>query len=221
MAFGPGCEVLLSALCSVTLPRSLVTGCALRASQTRAFAADETALHSTRSARIGSTHLAPPSALSQSLAPPTSSTTTKREPTPTPPSHRWLVGSLRACLANFHLPANLPLVRSSAHTDVKDIKYVINYDFPNGIEDYIHRIGRTGRAGATGTAYGYFDPSTDGKLGRDLIKILRDAKQVVPPELEEAAQYGGGGGRGGGRGFGGRGGRGGGGGGYRGGGGRW
>jgi len=35
--------------------------------------------------------------------------------------------------------------------DVKDVSAVINYDFPNGVEDYIHRIGRTGRAGATGT----------------------------------------------------------------------
>lgn len=34
--------------------------------------------------------------------------------------------------------------------DVKDVSAVINYDFPNGVEDYIHRIGRTGRAGATG-----------------------------------------------------------------------
>ena len=35
-------------------------------------------------------------------------------------------------------------------TDVKDIKLVINYDFPNNCEDYVHRIGRTGRAGAKG-----------------------------------------------------------------------
>lgn len=34
--------------------------------------------------------------------------------------------------------------------DVKDVAAVVNYDFPNGVEDYIHRIGRTGRAGATG-----------------------------------------------------------------------
>ena len=31
--------------------------------------------------------------------------------------------------------------------DVKDIRVVVNYDFPNNIEDYVHRIGRTGRAG--------------------------------------------------------------------------
>jgi ATP-dependent RNA helicase DDX5/DBP2 len=40
--------------------------------------------------------------------------------------------------------------------DVKDIRYVINYDFPNNIEDYIHRIGRTGRAGAKGKSYTFF-----------------------------------------------------------------
>jgi superfamily II DNA/RNA helicase len=45
---------------------------------------------------------------------------------------------------------------ASRGLDVKDIKYVINYDFPNNCEDYIHRIGRTGRGGATGTSYTYF-----------------------------------------------------------------
>ncbi|MGB1599242.1 MAG: DEAD/DEAH box helicase, partial [Promethearchaeia archaeon] len=37
--------------------------------------------------------------------------------------------------------------------DVKEVKAVINYDFPSNVEDYVHRIGRTGRAGAKGTAY--------------------------------------------------------------------
>ena len=43
-------------------------------------------------------------------------------------------------------------------TDVKDIGYVINYDMPNQIEDYVHRIGRTARAGATGTAISFITP---------------------------------------------------------------
>jgi ATP-dependent RNA helicase DDX5/DBP2 len=45
---------------------------------------------------------------------------------------------------------------ASRGIDVKDIKYVINYDFPGSIEDYIHRVGRTGRAGATGSSYTFF-----------------------------------------------------------------
>lgn len=39
--------------------------------------------------------------------------------------------------------------------DVKDIKCVINFDFPSNLEDYVHRIGRTGRAGAKGIAYSF------------------------------------------------------------------
>ncbi|KAK4705611.1 ATP-dependent RNA helicase DDX5/DBP2, partial [Phenoliferia sp. Uapishka_3] len=62
-------------------------------------------------------------------------------------------------------------------------------------KDYIHRIGRTGRAGAKGTAYAYVTPD-NGKIARDLVKILRDAHQVVPPELEDLTRYSGGGGGG-------------------------
>jgi len=80
---------------------------------------------------------------------------------------------------------------ASRGLDVKDIKYVINYDFPGGIEDYIHRIGRTGRAGATGSSYTFF---TQDKFrhANDLIKVLREANQPVPAELEKLAEGGGG-----------------------------
>lgn len=81
---------------------------------------------------------------------------------------------------------------------------VVNYDFPTNTEDYVHQIGRTGRAGATGTAYTFFT-SDNSKQARELIGILREAKQEIPREIEEMGMYGGGGGRGGGRGFRGRG----------------
>ncbi|CAA7031388.1 unnamed protein product [Microthlaspi erraticum] len=76
--------------------------------------------------------------------------------------------------------------------DVKDIRVVVNYDFPNGVEDYVHRIGRTGRAGATGLAYTFFGDQ-DAKHATDLIKILEGANQKVPPEVREMATRGGGG----------------------------
>merc|ERR1712196_279531 len=63
---------------------------------------------------------------------------------------------------------------ASRGLDVKDIGFVVNYDFPNQIEDYIHRIGRTGRAGAYGTAYTFFT-SKNGNFARDLVDILREA----------------------------------------------
>jgi len=84
------------------------------------------------------------------------------------------------------------------------VGYVINYDFPNNCEDYIHRIGRTGRAGMKGVSYTYFT-TDNAKSARELISILKDAKATVPPQLEEMAMYGGGGGRGRFRGGGGRG----------------
>ncbi|XP_004236255.1 DEAD-box ATP-dependent RNA helicase 20 [Solanum lycopersicum] len=71
--------------------------------------------------------------------------------------------------------------------DVKDIKCVINYDFPSSLEDYIHRIGRTGRAGATGTAFTFFTHA-NAKFTRELIKILQQAGQIVPPQLSALAR---------------------------------
>ncbi|KAG0145670.1 hypothetical protein CROQUDRAFT_63621 [Cronartium quercuum f. sp. fusiforme G11] len=127
----------------------------------------------------------------------------------------WVLGEFKSGRSPIMIATDV----ASRGLDVKDIAYVINYDMPNGIEDYIHRIGRTGRAGRTGTAYSYIS-ADQSKLARELLKILQDAKQVVPPALVELASYGGGGGggrRGGGGGYGG-GGRGGGGGRYGGGG---
>ncbi|KAG2728823.1 hypothetical protein I3760_01G222100 [Carya illinoinensis] len=66
--------------------------------------------------------------------------------------------------------------------DVKDVKYVINYDFPGSLEDYVHRIGRTGRAGAKGTAYTFFTAAS-ARFAKELISILKEAGQKVSPEL--------------------------------------
>ena len=72
---------------------------------------------------------------------------------------------------------------ASRGLDVKDITCVINYDFPKEIESYIHRIGRTARGTASGTAYSLFTRDNAG-MAFDLIKILSDCKQNVPAELE-------------------------------------
>lgn len=74
--------------------------------------------------------------------------------------------------------------------DIKDIRIVINYDFPTGIEDYVHRIGRTGRAGATGLAYTFFCEQ-DAKYASDLVKVLEGANQRVPPPIRDMASRGG------------------------------
>lgn len=74
-----------------------------------------------------------------------------------------------------------------------DVKFVINFDYPSNSEDYVHRIGRTGRRDKTGTAYTFFTPSNAAKAN-DLISVLREAKQVVNPKLQDLADRGGGGG---------------------------
>ncbi|KAI9659902.1 MAG: ATP-dependent RNA helicase dbp2 [Bathelium mastoideum] len=91
---------------------------------------------------------------------------------------------------------------ASRGIDVRNITHVLNYDYPNNSEDYVHRIGRTGRAGANGTAITFFT-TDNSKQARDLIAVLQEAKQQIDPRLQEMGRFGGGGG--GGRGYGGRG----------------
>ncbi|KAF3032858.1 DEAD-box ATP-dependent RNA helicase [Didymella heteroderae] len=88
--------------------------------------------------------------------------------------------------------------------DIPNVTHVVNYDLPTDIDDYVHRIGRTGRAGNTGIATAFFNRGNRGVV-RDLIDLLKEANQEIPQFLESIARegsgFGGGrGGRGGGRG---------------------
>ena len=70
---------------------------------------------------------------------------------------------------------------------MKDIDVVVNFDFPKTIDDYIHRIGRTGRAGREGLALTLVNASDDRKLLKALIKVMRESNQVVPAHLDKLA----------------------------------
>ncbi|CAG9855600.1 unnamed protein product [Phyllotreta striolata] len=70
--------------------------------------------------------------------------------------------------------------------DVEGIKYVINFDYPHSSEDYIHRIGRTGRSDTVGTSYAFFTPANF-KQAKNLVSILNETKQFVNPKLQEIA----------------------------------
>lgn len=76
---------------------------------------------------------------------------------------------------------------ASRGLDVDNIKYVINYDFPNTCADYVHRIGRTGRAGEKGTAYTLFTEE-NAALAGELVSILEEAKQEIEPDLLELSK---------------------------------
>uniref|UniRef100_A0A3Q1GKU5 RNA helicase n=1 Tax=Acanthochromis polyacanthus TaxID=80966 RepID=A0A3Q1GKU5_9TELE len=71
--------------------------------------------------------------------------------------------------------------------DIPDVQHVVNFDLPNNIDEYVHRIGRTGRCGNTGRAVSFYDPDTDNQLARALVTILSQAQQEVPSWLEEGA----------------------------------
>ena len=92
--------------------------------------------------------------------------------------------------------------------DIPNVTHVINYDLPSDIDDYVHRIGRTGRAGNTGVSTAFFNRGNR-NIVRDLVELLREANQEIPSWLETVAHEvtfgsgGGGGYRGRGRGRGG------------------
>lgn len=107
---------------------------------------------------------------------------------------------------------------ASRGIDINDITVVINYDFTKDIEEYVHRVGRTGRAGKTGLAITLMT-RRDWSKAKDLVEVMEKSGQDVPPELADMAKRfeakkereraeggdrpfrGGRGGRGGGRGF--------------------
>ena len=73
--------------------------------------------------------------------------------------------------------------------DIDNVKHVINYDLPDTVDEYVHRIGRTGRCGNVGKAVSFFDPTDDNdlKLARPLARILTLASQKTPDWLNELA----------------------------------
>jgi ATP-dependent RNA helicase DDX3X len=81
--------------------------------------------------------------------------------------------------------------------DIPNVTQVINYDLPTNIDDYVHRIGRTGRAGNTGAALSFVNEKNVNVI-RELQELLSENQQVVPSWLNQMCQTSGGGGGGGG-----------------------
>ncbi len=68
--------------------------------------------------------------------------------------------------------------------DFPNIQHVINYDMPDEIENYVHRIGRTGRCGKTGIATTFINKNQSESILLDLKHLLKEAKQRIPPVLQ-------------------------------------
>merc|ERR1711915_381318 len=74
--------------------------------------------------------------------------------------------------------------------DIPGVAHVINYDMPNDVDEYVHRIGRTGRLGNLGKATSFFDAETDADVAGPLVKMLSSAGAVIPDWLAEAGAAG-------------------------------
>ncbi|PIC38576.1 hypothetical protein B9Z55_010548 [Caenorhabditis nigoni] len=94
--------------------------------------------------------------------------------------------------------------------DIPNVKHVINYDLPSDVDEYVHRIGRTGRVGNVGLATSFFNDKNR-NIARELMDLIVEANQELPDWLEgmsgdmrNGGGYRGRGGRGNGQRFGGR-----------------
>lgn len=98
---------------------------------------------------------------------------------------------------NARCPILVATAVAARGLDIPNVTHVVNYDLPTDIDDYVHRIGRTGRAGNTGHSTAFFNRGNRGVV-RDLIELLKEANQEVPAFLETIARESsfGGGGRG-------------------------
>ncbi|XP_063282447.1 probable ATP-dependent RNA helicase DDX17 isoform X1 [Pelobates fuscus] len=103
----------------------------------------------------------------------------------------WVLNEFRSGKAPILIATDV----ASRGLDVEDIKFVINYDYPNSSEDYVHRIGRTARSTNKGTAYTFFTPGNL-KQARELVKVLEEARQTINPKLMQLVDHRGGGGGG-------------------------
>ncbi|KAK5644772.1 hypothetical protein RI129_006072 [Pyrocoelia pectoralis] len=74
---------------------------------------------------------------------------------------------------------------ASKGLDFPDVQHVINYDMPDDVENYVHRIGRTGRSGQQGLATTFINKANDESVLLDLKHLLMEAKQKVPNFLSE------------------------------------
>merc|ERR1711957_796665 len=107
----------------------------------------------------------------------------------------WVLREFKSCQSTLLVATDV----AARGLDVDDIRMVVNFDFPNDTETYIHRIGRTGRAGKKGVAVSFFVADKNGRMAKDVIEILDRTTQVVPDELRSTAMNSRpGGGRGGG-----------------------
>ncbi|XP_052826890.1 ATP-dependent RNA helicase DDX3X [Octopus bimaculoides] len=100
-------------------------------------------------------------------------------------SQREREEALRA-FRNGEKPILVATAVAARGLDIPNVRHVINFDLPSDIEEYVHRIGRTGRVGNLGLATSFFNEKNKNVV-RDLLELLDEAKQEIPAWLESIA----------------------------------
>ena len=73
--------------------------------------------------------------------------------------------------------------------DISNVRHVINFDLPTEVDEYVHRIGRTGRAGNTVWVTSFYNDNNQ-KIAPGLVELLKEAKQDVPDRLRQKNGFG-------------------------------
>lgn len=99
------------------------------------------------------------------------------------------------CFRSGDCPILVATAVAARGLDIPHVKHVINFDLPSDVEEYVHRIGRTGRMGNLGVATSFFNEKNR-NICTDLMELLTETKQEIPSFLEDMManerSYGGG-----------------------------
>lgn len=88
------------------------------------------------------------------------------------------------CFRSGTCPILVATAVAARGLDIPNVKHVINFDLPSDVEEYVHRIGRTGRMGNLGVATSFFNDKNR-SICPDLVELLIETKQEVPNFLED------------------------------------
>lgn len=97
-------------------------------------------------------------------------------------AREWAISQFKGYQADILVATNV----AGRGLDVKGVTHVINFDLPDSIEEYTHRIGRTGRAGMDGLATSFL-MQTDEKIAPALRQLLQRTNSKIPRELNDLA----------------------------------
>uniref|UniRef100_T1PI52 RNA helicase n=1 Tax=Musca domestica TaxID=7370 RepID=T1PI52_MUSDO len=88
------------------------------------------------------------------------------------------------CFRSGDCPILVATAVAARGLDIPHVKHVINFDLPSDVEEYVHRIGRTGRMGNLGVATSFFNEKNR-NICADLVELLIETKQELPSFLED------------------------------------